>query len=576
MRLNDRSARAAARALERLGAVRWAEPNLPVEGGAAPTNDPDFGELWGLENTGQTVEGHAGVAGVDVNALQAWDTTRGAGSVVAVVDSGVAADHPDIKGNIWTNTGETPGNGLDDDGNGFVDDVHGWDFWDSDNDPDDFHGHGSHIAGTIAATANNQTGIAGVAPQAKVMPVRVLNEDNRGRTSDVVNGIVYAALNGADIINFSIGTDPMPDNPPSEAEREALDIAAAKDTLVVVAAMNNSKDNDTGHTPTWPCNFTHPNLICVAALDSDGALSDFSNYGATSGGRGRARQVDLEPVASVGAADPAGPRRLRDRHRRSLARQRHLVAHERVRAQRRLLADGQRGRGLHERHDSLDHVVLRSGSHGPPGLPHQLRHQGQGARRRPVRLRLDRRLGHRPARARRELGHSRPVGALVRRHLRDRRRPQCPRSFRAVDRHRGVADGVYIDDVRFVCRSSDYDAESYYFNEGTSMATPHVSGIAALVRSAVPNATAVQVAQAVREGAVALPSLSGKTVTGGRADAPATIAAARRLVQTPPPAPRHRPLLRLRRRARATRTPPIARPRGRAWSGRECAAGSCC
>src|SRR6185436_6821748 len=122
LRLNDRSARAAARALERLGAVRWAEPNLPVEGGAAATNDPDFGELWGLENTGQTVEGH----------------------------TGVAADHPDIKGSIWTNTGETPGNGLDDDGNGFVDDVHGWDFWDSDNDPDDFHGHGSHIAGTIA------------------------------------------------------------------------------------------------------------------------------------------------------------------------------------------------------------------------------------------------------------------------------------------------------------------------------------------------------------------------------------------------------------------------------------------
>src|SRR6185503_6563210 len=101
----------------------------------------------------------------------------------------------------------------------------------------------------------------------------------------------------------------------------------------------------------------------------------------------------------------------------------------------------------------------------------------------------------------------------------------------------GTADGVYIDDVRFVCRSSDYDAETYYFNEGTSMATPHVSGIAALVRSAVPNATAVQVAQAVREGAVALPSLSGKTVTGGRADAPRAIAAARRLVQAPPPAP---------------------------------------
>jgi Subtilase family len=193
----------------------------------------------------------------------------------------------------------TPGNGVDDDANGFVDDVHGWDFWDSDNDPDDFHGHGSHIAGTIAARANNQTGIAGVAPEAKVMPVRVLNEDSRGRTADGANGIVYAALNGADIVNYSIGTDPDPDVPMPQVERDALDIAAATDTLVVVAAMNNSKDNDTGHTPTWPCNFTHPNLICVASLDSNGALSDYSNYGATS--------VDVgAPAGQSGAWRPSG------------------------------------------------------------------------------------------------------------------------------------------------------------------------------------------------------------------------------------------------------------------------------
>ena len=165
LRLEGGSARAAARALEHLDGVKWAEPNLPVEGGAAASDDPDFGELWGLDNTGQTVDGRTGVPGVDVNALKAWDTTRGAGTVVAVVDSGVAADHPDIAGNIWTNPGETPGNGVDDDGNGFVDDAHGWDFWDSDADPDDFHGHGSHVAGTIAATANNQTGIAGVRPR---------------------------------------------------------------------------------------------------------------------------------------------------------------------------------------------------------------------------------------------------------------------------------------------------------------------------------------------------------------------------------------------------------------------------
>ena len=113
------------------------------------------------------------------------------------------------------------------------------------------------------------------------MPVRVLNDSNMGRTADVANGIAYAALNGADVINLSVGTPPEPDFPPSEAEREALDIAAAHDVVVVVAAMNDSQNNDTGHTPIWPCNFPDANLLCVAAIDSDGGLSSFSNYGAS-------------------------------------------------------------------------------------------------------------------------------------------------------------------------------------------------------------------------------------------------------------------------------------------------------
>jgi subtilisin family serine protease len=274
------TARAASRELERLDSVVWAEPNSVVKGGAATPNDPYFGELWGLSNTGQTVDGRAGVAGVDVNAPSAWDTTRGAGTVVAVVDSGVAADHPDIDDAIWTNSGETPGNGVDDDGNGLVDDVHGWDFWDWDNDPDDFHSHGTHVAGTIAARGGNDTGIVGVAPGAKVMPVRALNESNAGRISDVANGIAYAALNGADVINLSVGSPPEPDFPPPEIQRDTIDLAAAHDAVVVVAAMNDSQNNDTGHTPIWPCNFPQPNLVCVAALDSDGGLSSFSNYGA--------------------------------------------------------------------------------------------------------------------------------------------------------------------------------------------------------------------------------------------------------------------------------------------------------
>ena len=535
LRLQGRSARAAARALERLSGVKWAEPNLPVQGGAAASDDPDFGELWGLENTGQTVEGRAGVPGVDVNALQAWDTSRGAGTVVAVVDSGVAADHPDIAGNIWTNPGETPGKGVDDDGNGFADDAHGWDFWDSDADPDDFHGHGSHVAGTIAATANNQTGIAGVAPETKLMPVRVLNEDNAGRTADIANGIAYAALTGADVINLSLGSRPDPDIPAPQAERDALDLAAQHDAVVVVAAMNDSKNNDTGHTPTWPCNFPDANLICVAALDSDGALSDFSNYGASS--------VDVgAPGRSIWSLAPEWERLIPPgldetdivgrwfgngtwsrTNTSALSGSWSLTdseGGEYTNDTTRWIASsygadltGRKGCRINYsiKGRVLDGDVFASGSIDDWGTDRWSY--------------VDSIDTHGQWEARSD-GISVVDGD-----------PEVHALFEIWTDTSGTADGVYIDDVRFVCRAANYTAGSYWFDEGTSMATPHVSGIAALARAAAPAASATQVARAIREGAVSLPSLAGKTVTGGRADAPATIAAARRLAAQPAPGP---------------------------------------
>ena len=538
LRLKGGSARAAARALEHLDGVKWAEPNLPVEGGAAASDDPDLGELWGLDNTGQTVDGRAGVPGVDVNALQAWDTTRGAGTVVAVVDSGVAADHPDIAGNIWTNPGETPGNGVDDDGNGFVDDVHGWDFWDSDADPDDFHGHGSHVAGTIAATANNQTGIAGVAPETKLMPVRVLNEDNAGRTADIANGIAYAALTGADVINLSLGSRPEPDIPAPQAERDALDLAAQHDAVVVVAAMNDSKNNDTGHTPTWPCNFPDANLICVAALDSDGALSDFSNYGAASvdvGAPGRAiwslapeweRLVppgldDFETDivgrwygngtwSRTNASALSGAWSLTDSEGGNYTNDTTRWVASSYGAD----LTGRKGCRINYSMKGrvLDGDVFASGSIDDWGTDRWTSHVGSVDTNGQWEAWSD--------------GISVVDG-----------NPEVHALFEVWSDTSGTADGVYIEDVRFVCRGANYTAGSYWFDEGTSMATPHVSAIAALARAAVPAASAAQVAQAIREGAVSLPSLAGKTVTGGRADAPATIAAARRLAAQPSPAP---------------------------------------
>jgi thermitase len=540
LRVPAGTARAASRELEQLGSVVWAEPNLPVKAGAAASDDPYFDELWGLQNSGQTVEGHVGVPGVDVNALPAWDVTRGAGTVVAVVDSGVAADHPDIAPAIWTNAGEIPGNGEDDDGNGLVDDVHGWDFWDWDNQPDDYHSHGTHVAGTIAARANNQTGIAGVAPETKVMPVRVLNDSAMGRTADVANGIAYAALNGADVINVSIGTPPEPDFPPSQAERDALDVAAAHDAVVVVAAMNDSQNNDTGHSPIWPCNFADANLVCVAAIDSDGGLSSFSNWGAQSVDVAAPGRSILSLNPDWFRLDPPG-----------------VEGFESGIGTRWYGSGGWAGTTAFAASGSWSLTDSATGNYANDAAPWAAMTNGVDL------------TGQRGCRINYAIRGKVLDGDYFLTGMLDHDGAALTTLAESVDTHgefetfsdgiaavdgdpdvhgvfqlitddSGTADGVYVDDLRFICRASDYDADSYFFNYGTSMATPHVSGVAALVRAAVPGATAAQVAQAIREGAVHLDSLAGKTVTGGRADALGAIEAARRLVRPaspPPPAP---------------------------------------
>jgi subtilisin family serine protease len=211
-----------------------------------------------------------------------------------VVDTGIDASHPDLAPNVWTNPGESGGgretNGRDDDGNGRIDDVHGWDFVQSDAQPQDGNGHGTHVAGTIAARGNDATGVAGVSWSAALMPLRVLGDDGSGYVSDAVSAYSYAARNGARVVNASLGGDSF-----SRAERDA--IAAAPNTLFVVAAGNDSSNDDV--TPAYPCDYDLANVICVAASDRDDTLASFSNYGATN--------VDLAaPGVDIASAWPGG------------------------------------------------------------------------------------------------------------------------------------------------------------------------------------------------------------------------------------------------------------------------------
>jgi len=205
----------------------------------------------------------------------AWELSQGAGVVVAVVDSGMRMDHPDLAPNAWTNFAEVPGNGVDDDNNGYVDDVHGVDLTTTRTGQDlhDGFGHGTHVAGTIAAAANGR-GVVGMAFRAKLMTVKVLGDDGGGTTGGVAEGIRYAAANGARIINLSLEGDT--DDP---RVRAAIDAAAAANALIICSAGNSGINVD--QKPVYPVSIPAPNVVGVAATAPDDGrdLPDFSNYG---------------------------------------------------------------------------------------------------------------------------------------------------------------------------------------------------------------------------------------------------------------------------------------------------------
>jgi subtilisin family serine protease/DNA-binding beta-propeller fold protein YncE len=261
---------AAVARLRRNPHVEYAEPNYLLHAALVP-NDANYALLWGLHNTGQT----GGLPGADIGAEAAWSVSTGSRSVlVGVIDSGIDITHPDLAANIWTNPGEVPGNGQDDDGNGFVDDVHGWDFADGDNDPADDFGHGTHVAGTIGAVGDNGLGVTGVAWQVSLVPLKFLNSAGSGSTADAIEAIEYAVAIGADILNNSWGSY---NDEPSQALLDAIREALAADAVFVAAAGNSGTNNDV--TPFYPASYDLPNLISVAATDQFDLKAVFSNYG---------------------------------------------------------------------------------------------------------------------------------------------------------------------------------------------------------------------------------------------------------------------------------------------------------
>ncbi|MBU6375299.1 MAG: S8 family serine peptidase [Bdellovibrionales bacterium] len=282
MKVRLKSGFSVATAIESLKAsdqVEYSEPNYIYRTlDAGVPDDAKFGELWGILNTGQKdSKGQVGKPGIDLNLVPVWASgvTGSKDVLVAVIDTGIQWDHPDLQDNLYTNPGESgalANNGIDDDKNGFVDDVHGWNFAAKTASSSDDQGHGSHCAGTIGGSGNNGIGVAGVNWNVTLMPVKFLDAQGGGTLQGAVESINYARKMGAKIMSNSWGGGGA-----SQALKDAIIEARDAGILFVAAAGNDGNNNDS--RPVYPAAYPVDNVLAVSAIDNQGGLADFSNYG---------------------------------------------------------------------------------------------------------------------------------------------------------------------------------------------------------------------------------------------------------------------------------------------------------
>lgn len=249
--------------------IEWAELDLPVFTTAIP-NDTRFPEMWAMNRPSD----------IDIDAPEAWDTSEGEGVVVAIIDTGCDITHPDLAANIWVNPNEVAGNGIDDDANGYIDDINGWDFYYNTPAVADTFGHGTHTAGTVGAVGNNNLGVIGVAPKAKLMILKGFAANGAGNLTALCNALIYSADMGAKISSNSWVTY----GPTSQLLTNTINYCQEAGQLVVFAAANNGMDIDCaklcpGVVVPQPASYTHPALLVVAASQADESMAGFSNYG---------------------------------------------------------------------------------------------------------------------------------------------------------------------------------------------------------------------------------------------------------------------------------------------------------
>lgn len=493
-------------------------------------SDPSFGQQWGLHNTGQNVNGIVGSLDADGDVPEAWDLVQGSsGVVVAVTDTGVDWNHPDLIHSMWTNPGEVL-DGVDNDGNGYVDDLHGFNFFNQVSDPRDLDSHGTHVAGIIGAQANNGEGGAGVAAGVRIMAVRISGVATFATSASIAEGIAYAVDNGAKVINASWGggaDDPVINN--------AIDYANTQKVLFVAAAGNDATNNDT--LPHYPSNGTSPNILSVAATDANDLLASFSNYGKETVDVGAPGVNIYSPVAEIHYSLPST-----FAHKTEFNSPLGGVPPSYLRAGPSAVGDV---------------MTVQSSTYGNTVEDSPARSYG---------INTDARLWTNfPINAPSDTvmvasitmnlatesnfdffslcgsfdknkidgygysytGHSGGMKSFVISHINLTAMAEMGMNFGfCLDSDNSVSDdGVYLKswawDFAPITVTHGYD---YY--SGTSMAAPFVSGVAALLYSILPEAPADKIKELIMASVDPLPSLSAKVASGGRVNAQKAVQAA--------------------------------------------------
>jgi len=512
-----RSVADAVRDYGRFATVEYAQPNYVKRATSTIPDDPSFADLWGLHNTGQS----GGTVDADIDAPEAWDMTTGSGDVVvAVLDTGIDYDHPDLAGNLWTNPGETPDNGVDDDGNGYADDVYGIDTAYGDSDPFDGQGHGTHCAGTVGASGDNSLGITGVNWDVSIMAVKMLDNTGYGDTAGVIEAIEYADMMGADVLSNSWGGYYF-----DQAEYDAI---AAVDRLFVFAAGNEARNNDTVSPPHNPSSYDLDNILAVGASDNQDERASFSNYGA--------QTVDVfAPGVDILSTIPgsAGPESdvISTVFTDNMSDLGNWVAdagdYPWVLTTAEYTSPPTSAARVGYVNNEYSYLELE-----PPGLDlsgtQDLWLNAQ------IMYHIEDMYDFLSVWA---ISDQLPEWKLLGAFTGDSagQFQDCWFDMRMYSHNTGVLlafdfesdesldsgdgyTGVYVDDVRIVEAIPDHD-QAYAENSGTSMATPHVSGLAALILSADPSMSWSDLKQTIMDSVDVLPSLSGLCQTGGRVNA---------------------------------------------------------